>query len=364
MAAVALAGTTNVARAQFTMGAVGQNASSPSVAIPFSPGHIEGHVINETEASLIRKELWRSKNAVDFRVSVTGAVTQFNKSWTTNNQNVVSGELSAYYYHTYALDKHTSIFKFDGIYGMNFIDDAWFKNQDLLKLYYLASWKVRDRGAMRNWAYSFSTTFASQFAEGVESRTNPRPWSNFMAPGTMNAGLGLTYTSPSAKLPFIVTINPISGDGLFVLDDRIDDERRKKLGILVPGEALADKHDYVSYRHKIEGGSSVNIAFNRTFAFGRRDGVTLQYNTTLNSFYGWMTQVARHETPAVTGGAATVAAAAIMPTVGWTNSLIFNPLSFLSMEFRTTTLYDRSQVDKVQMQYYVRIGLTYRYKNR
>jgi hypothetical protein len=72
-----------------------------------------------------------------------------------------------------------------------------------------------------------------------------------------------------------------------------------------------------------------------------------------------MTQVTRHK-PAE----GEVAPATIMPTAEWTNRFIFNPIKFLSMEFRTTTRYDRSQVDRVQMQYYLRVGLTYGFKNR
>jgi hypothetical protein len=356
-----IVGSAGRAEAQFTMGSIGQTTDDPTVEMSLDPAVIDAHVLNRYEDLVLRKAAWRSRNDVDFRVSMTGMVTQFNKSWTTNNQNSVSSELAAYYYHTFTRDRYTSIFKFDGIYGMNYIEDAWFKNQDMFKFYYLSSWKMRGRGGVfRNWAYSFSSQFTSQFAKGFESRTNPEPWSSFMAPGTLNVGAGLTFTSPNTRLPFIVTLNPASGDALFVLDDRLSDERRQKLGI-----TQARGADGRPIRYKIEGGSSINVAFNRTFTFGGGDGngVSLQYITTLNSFYGWMTQLARHENwgPTAADGTAPLA---IMPTVGWNNSLIFNPLKFLSMEFSTKTLYDRSQVDRVQMQYYLRVGLTYRYRNR
>ncbi|MDR2882950.1 MAG: DUF3078 domain-containing protein [Alistipes sp.] len=322
--------------------------------IPLEPKDINGHVINRAEQRVLDREEWNRHNSVDFRVSLTGMATQFNKSWTTNNQNSVSSELSAYYYHIYSRDKYSSTFKFDGIYGMNFIDDVWFKNQDKLELYHLSSWKMRGQGVLRFWAYGVSAKFASQFAEGFESRDKrEQVWSNFMAPGTLNVGVGFTYTSPSKRLPFVVTVNPLSGDGLFVLDDRITDARRQKLGIATPRAA-----DGSLIRYKIEGGSSLTVDFNRTFALGDK-GRTLQYITTLNSFYGWMTQVARH---APAEGVA--APADILPTMGWTNRLIFNPLKFMTVEFRTTTVYDRSQVDRMQMQYYLRVGLTYGFKNR
>jgi hypothetical protein len=360
--AVAMLAGADEAKAQFSMGGIGQRDSNPTASIPLGIGDIDAYVLNETEARVLRKAEWNARNNVDFRVSVTGMMTQYNKSWVTNNQNSITGELAAYYYHTYTHDRRRFIFKFDGIYGMNFIDDVWFKNQDVLKLYYLTSWKLREKGALRNWAYSFSSSFASQFAEGYKGRgENDRNvlWSNFFAPATLNVGAGFTYTSPNAKLPFIITINPVSADALFVTDERLDPARRQALGIPVsyaPDDAEKLRPIYKNY--KLEGGSSLNVSFNRTFNFNSNKGVTLQYNTTLSSFYGWMTQLARHDT------GVSPAPPAIMPTAGWTNALIFNPLKFLSMEFRTTSIYDRSQINKIQMQYYLRVGLTYRYKNR
>jgi uncharacterized membrane protein YgcG len=366
---VATIASTWKANGQFSMNSIGRGAD-PTVAIPMNANEIDADVINKTHARLLRKQRWHAANAVDYKASLTGMVTQFSKSWTTNNQNAVSGELAAYYYHTHTRDRFISTFKFDGIYGMNFIDDSWFKNQDYMKLYYLMSWKMSNKGLLRNWAYSFESSFASQFAEGYKSRTEHDLWSNFMAPGILTAGIGVTYTSPSKKLPFIVTLNPASLNGLFVVDNGISDDRRKQLGINNPRLANGRPNNY-----KIEGGSSINIGFDRTFAFGGGggnsdgggrsswwgggQGLTLQYKTTLNSFYGWITQELRRGP--IDG---TPAPPDIMPTVRWDNSLVFNPLKFLSMEFRTTTIYDRSQVDKVQMQYYLRVGLTYRYKNR
>ncbi len=339
------------ASAQFTIPSTAPD-KTPTVPIPVRKGEVDVKVLNEAEARVRKKELWNSRNAVDFRVSATGFITHFNKSWKTNNENAIAGEFSSYYYHTFQKGRHTTIFKFDALYGMNYIDEVWFKNQDLLKLYFLSSWKLKEQGALRNWAYSFSAGFATQFSQGFKSRTEKILWSNFMAPGTLNLGVGLTYTSPNKKFPFIVTVNPVSGNALFVLDDRIDDARRKELGITTPRKA-----DGSIVRHKLEGGSNLNVAFNRTFALSdRRDWMTLQYNTTFSSFYGWMTQLSRDNV----AGTRT----AIIPTVNWTNSLIFNPLKFLSLEFRTTMFYDRAQIDKLQMQYYLRVGLTYRFKNR
>ena len=359
---VSLLASTDRVRAQFTMNSIARDVN-PSVGIPMEHSDIDAYILNASQVRVLKREAWNARNNVDFQVRLTGMVTQFNKSWTTNNQNSIASELVAYYYHTFTRDKYTSIFKFDGAYGMNFIDDVWFKNQDILKLYFLSSWKMRDRGLLRNWAYSFETSFMSQFAEGFKSRAvgeRDQLWSNFLAPGTLTAGIGFTYHSPHPKLPFVVTINPISSNALFVMDRRIAPDRRQALGIPVSYAPDDENHEHPIFKKtKVEGGSNLNVGFNRTFALGKGKKTTLQYNTTLNSFYGWITQVTRHEPPV-----GMTAPLAIMPTVRWDNSFVFSPLKFLAMEFRTSTIYDRSQVDRVQMQYYLRVGLTYRYKNR
>ncbi len=371
MLAVALLTVTG-AKAQFSLNTVEESAK---LAVPMKVYHVpmKVDVINDAKAEMMRKALWRQRNLVDTKINFTGSTTQYNDAWNNGGgQNVVSGLLLAYYYHTYERNRFITTFKFDAQYGMNFIDDIWFKNQDYFKLYYLTSWKLKKEGLLKNWAYSFSATFASQFATGYESRAKQVDvWSSFMAPATLNGGVGLTYTSPNKKLPFIITIEPISGNVLFVTDDRILPARRQKLGIPVTpvygvnpddptGPEIIVGYDYKNF--KAEGGSNFKLSFNRTFKFGKKQGISLQYNTNLSSFYGWITQVAKHDSPAATPPAN--APRAIVPTVDWTNAINFDPIKFLTLQFSTRTVYDRSQVDKVQMQYFLSVGLTYKYKNK
>jgi hypothetical protein len=319
---------------------------------------VTGELTNRAKERALRKLNWRNHNLVDTKITLTGTGTYFNKSWATNNQNSVSALIVAYYYHTYTKNRFTGQFKFDGQYGMNFLEDAWFKNQDQLKLYYLASWKIKEEGWGRDWAYSFSTQFNTQFAEGFKSRTERTLWSNFMAPANLNAGLGITYTSPDKKWPFVVTLSPISGNVLFVMDGRLDPERRKNLGIPVTYAPEDTDLLHPIYKNfKAEGGSNFNMSFDRTFGFGKNKGMPLRFRSTLSSFYGWITQVSKRKLEGAD-------IPAIMPTVNWANTINFDPLKFLTLQFTHTLVYDRSQVDKVQMQYFLSIGLTYGYKNK
>lgn len=346
------------ASAQFTISTVepGTELRMP-MKVYYAP--VEVDVVNEAKAKMIRKAVWRQRNLVDTKVTLTGWLTQYNKAWSSNGgQNSISGQLLIYYYHTFEKNRFTNIFKFDGQYGMNYLDDIWFKNQDLLKLYELASWKLKRYGHLKNWAYSFSTTFMSQFAEGYKSRKEKDIlWSNFLAPAILNGGIGLTYTSPNAKLPFIITLEPISGNVLFVNDGRLSLDRRRALGIPVSYADDDTEQQFPIYKnYKAEGGSNMKISFIRTFKFGRKQNFTMQYNTTISSFYGWITEVARHD---VNGGAPE-----ILPTLDWTNTLNINPMKFLTLQFSMRMMYDKSQIDKIQMQYFMSVGVSYTFKNK
>jgi hypothetical protein len=347
------------ASAQFNVNTTANTENQPTVEINLkteTPTTVE--MTNAAKELALRKLKWREHNLVDTKITLTGTATQFNKSWATNNQNSVSALIVAYYYHTYTKDRFTCQFKFDGQYGLNYLEDAWFKNQDQLKFYYLASWKIKDKGWGRDWAYSFSTQFNTQFAEGLKSRTDHQVWSNFMAPANLNAGLGITYTSPDKKWPFVVTLSPFSGNVLFVMDNRLSDERKKNLG-LIPTYAPDDtnkEHPLFTKNFKAEGGSNLNVSFDQTYKIGKNKGLSIRYRSTFGSFYGWITQISKRNIDS--------SSSVIMPTVNWSNTINFDPLKFLTFQFTHTMVYDKSQVNKVQMQYFLSIGLTYGYKNK
>jgi hypothetical protein len=69
--------------------------------------------------------------------------------------------------------------------------------------------------AFKNYHYSISSQFDSQFFPGYRSATDIVPVSKFMGPATYSLGLGMTY-KPSKALT--ITGDPISGKFQFVLD--------------------------------------------------------------------------------------------------------------------------------------------------
>lgn len=354
-------GFTEQAQAQFTMNSIGRD-TGPTVAIPLNPTGIDVHVLNEAQARVMRRQKWNERNEVDFKISFTGKLSQYNKSWTNNsNQNAMSGLIYSKYFHKYTKNRHTSQFEFEGRYGLINIDKIWFKDNDWFKLYYRAGWSIKKDGFLRNWEYSVSTNFESQFSEGFKSRTEKIIWSNFLAPGTLTPGVGFTYRSPSKKLPFVVEILPISGRIFFVTDDRIDPDRRAKLGIPVswvpdPTPENPDNKRPEFKNYKAEGGVNLKVALARVFKIGGDKSFDLDYKTELTSFYGWMTRVGRYDP--------TNSMSEILPVTKWRNTFSMKPFKFISVDFEAGMIYDKSQVDKIQMEYLLTIGLAYGYKNR
>jgi hypothetical protein len=339
------------ASAQFSVNTT--NADQPAVRVnlkPKAPTLVD--IENQAKARALRKLKWKNHNTVETGITITGHLTQFNKSWVNNNQNSFWMQINTYYYYTYSKSRLTYNFRFDGKYGLTLVDKDWFKTQDDFSLYNLVSWKIKEDGWGRNWSYSFETSFASQFAEGFKSRTEHQIWSNFMAPATFKAGLGIVYRSPNNKLPFQITLNPISQSALFVIDDRLDPNRRGQLGIPI---SWVDGQP-VFKNYKVEGGSSVRIWFDRTFTLSKKKNLTMRYRSDLNSFYGWITDVSKRRLEDVS--------LHLKPTLNWSNTININPFKFLTIEFIHTTIYDKSQVDKVQMKYFLNVGLTFRYKNK
>lgn len=72
----------------------------------------------------------------------------------------------------------------------------------------------------KSWYFSLGAGLQSQFAPGYEDGNNPaaKKISNFMAPGYLNLGMGITYR-PNDNLT--VTLRPTNGRWTFVLDKEL-----------------------------------------------------------------------------------------------------------------------------------------------
>ncbi|WP_333588854.1 DUF3078 domain-containing protein, partial [Alistipes finegoldii] len=269
----------------------------------------------KAERAAIRKE----RNYLEFNSGVQGALTSYNDPWISVSGGDNSIALTAVIglRHVFTKNLFTIETKFSAKLGYNrmkvetqrldadgnpMVDDSgnkimdsegvWFKNQDEFVVSVAPSFKMSE-----NWSYGSILNFRSQFVNGYKSRTEQKKEhlkSKFMTPGYLDISLGITYKSPKPKFPIVINLSPIALNATFAendwirrrqVEERVDSEGKKTETEIKPAYNYGiEDPDKTS---KYEGGSSIQIDFDRTFG---KTGF-LRYRTTLYSFYGWITDI-------------------------------------------------------------------------
>ena len=338
----------------------------------------------KAERAAIRKE----RNYLEFSSGVQGALTSYNDPWISVSGGDNSIALTAVIglRHVFTKNLFTIETKFSAKLGYNrmkvetqrldadgnpMVDDSgnkimdsegvWFKNQDEFVISVAPSFKMSD-----NWSYGSILNFRSQFVNGYKSRTEQKEEhlkSKFMTPGYLDISLGITYKSPKAKFPIVVNISPIALNATFAENDLIRKTNGFNYGIEDPDKTS-----------KYEGGSSIQIDFDRTFG---KTGF-LRYRTTLYSFYGWITDIGQKNKISdyseyriayddwVEKGSdiKTKPRLPIHPIVRWENTIDIKATKYLSTSLSFQLYYNRAQNLDVQTRTLLSVGLTYTFKNK
>ena len=338
----------------------------------------------KAERAAIRKE----RNYLEFNSGVQGALTSYNDPWISVSGGDNSIALTAVIglRHVFTKNLFTIETKFSAKLGYNrmkvetqrldadgnpMVDDSgnkimdsegvWFKNQDEFVVSVAPSFKMSD-----NWSYGSILNFRSQFVNGYKSRTEQKEEhlkSKFMTPAYLDISLGITYKSPKAKFPIVVNISPIALNATFAENDLIRKTNGFNYGIEDPDKTS-----------KYEGGSSIQIDFDRTFG---KTGF-LRYRTTLYSFYGWITDIGQKNKISdyseyriayddwVEKGSdiKTKPRLPIHPIVRWENTIDIKATKYLSTSLSFQLYYNRAQNLDVQTRTLLSVGLTYTFKNK
>lgn len=240
-------------------------------------------------------------------------------------------------------------------------EGVWFKNQDEFVIWVNPAFEMA-----KNWTYGSILQFRSQFVNGYKSRTEQKEEhlkSKFMTPAYLDISLGITYKSPKAKFPIVVNISPIALNATFAENDLIRKTNGFNYGIEDPDKTS-----------KYEGGSSIQIDFDRTFG---KTGF-LRYRTTLYSFYGWITDIGQKNKISdyseyriayddwVEKGSdiKTKPRLPIHPIVRWENTIDIKATKYLSTSLSFQLYYNRAQNVDVQTRTLLQVGLTYTFKNK
>jgi len=334
------------------------------------------------ERAAVRKE----RNYLEIGGGLQGALTSYNDPWikVSGGDNSIALMASLFLNHTFTKNLFSVETKFIAKFGYNRMkvetktDDGtssegvWFKNQDEFDISVAPSFKMS-----KNWSYGAIVKFRSQFVNGYVSRTQQEETdrkSTFMAPGYLDVSLGITYKCPKPKFPIVVNISPIALSAVFVESAQIRENKwDKKEGWQTYGLAGPDKSS------KYEGGSSVQVDFDRTFG---KKGI-FRYRTSIFSFYGWITDIGQRNKISSYGDYLRALEAwndkentsvgheltdkpnlPIHPTVRWTNTVDIKATKYLSTTLNFELYYNRAQNVDVQTKTLLSVGLTYTFKNK
>ena len=329
-----------------------------------------------------RAAIRRERNDLEISAGLQGALSSYNDPWiaVSGGDNSIALVASLNLRHVFKKNLFSIETKFSAKIGYNRMkvettaengetisNGVWFKNQDEFLFWVNPAFTLA-----KNWTYGSTFQFRSQFVNGYKSRTEQERdhlKSTFLSPGYLDISFGLTYTSPHQKFPISVNISPVAMSAVFVENGTIrnnvwDDKPGWEAYGLVSGDETS----------KYEGGSSVEINFDRTFG---KTGY-LRYRTTIYSFYGWITDIAqenrigdyteyRHAYAAWEQAGKNPAAKprlAIHPTVRWTNTVDIKATKFLTTTLSFQLYYNRAQNVDVQTQTLLSVGLTYTFKNK
>ncbi len=262
----------------------------------------------------IRKE----RNTIEFNASLETSLQQF-EHWTGSGSNNFYALANLFFRHQYKKEKFSVDYRADANYGMNFIDDAFFKNKDEFKLNGQLGWQMH-----RNWSYSASINIRSQFSQGYKSRTEHILVSDFLSPGYFDIAAGFTFLKEGN--PFKVTLSPLGGNIVTVLNDALPEDGR--YGVPV-GERVSGKLGY-----------SAEVFFDR--AFGKQKW--LRYRSDLYLFVPYIELD--------------------NPTVRWENTFEIRINRFISTKLYGQLYYRKEDSSALQYQYSFMIGLKYVFRNK
>lgn len=331
------------------------------------------------ERAAIRKE----RNYLEIGSSLQGTLSSYNDPWiaVSGGDNSIALMASLYLRHTFTKNLFSITTTVDAMFGYNRMkvettdaegkkssNGVWYKNQDEFAISVAPSFKMS-----KNWSYGSIFKFRSQFANGYISRTQQTSndlKSTFMAPGYLDISFGITYKCPKPKFPISINLSPLALSAVFVENSAI----RHNAWDDKPGwEAYGLADD--SKTSKYEGGSSIQLDFDRTFG---KNGF-LRYRTTLFSFYGWISDIGvKNKISDYSSWKRAYDAwngmenkdfkqkpvLPIHPTVRWENTIEIKATKFIATTLTFQLYYNRAQNVDVQTQTLLSVGLSYTFKNK
>ncbi len=264
-----------------------------------------------------RRARRKERNYVQLDTRLDISQTQFD-NWAAGSDNTFMAKVTIDFQHKYTREKLSVESKLNARYGMNYIDERMFKNEDYFRINNTVAWKLS-----KYWSYSATSEVTSQFTIGRVSRTDKTKRSNFMAPGYWKPAIGLTYS----RAPWTVDVAPIGGSATFLLDGLISG----KGGF---GVAAGKKSVW-------KVGSSLRVEYKKNFLKN-----VVEFKSELYAFTNY--------TKPATGR--------------WETTCKIKAAKFLTTTIYTKLLYDQTanvpHPKRIQYNYSLGVGLSYTFKNK
>ena len=326
---------------------------------------------SEAQLRAEKAKLRKERNTIEFNATLNGSLSHFNEQWRSvnGNTNAITGIGNILFTHQYKKGKFVLNNKVTGKlgYSYNFTENesasVVSKSQDEWFLSTAPAYTISD-----SWHVGGSVSLRSQFANGWNStdKATRKLTSQGFSPAYFTLAAGFTYVCPLEKFPIKINISPISMNATYVTNDEIRKHfYNEKFGADTPVESLTPDQRNTPYVYgltlengfqRYEGGSSIQIDFDKTFG---KKGI-FRYRTTLYSFYGWINEVSQQRLSKENG----VDYESIAPTVRWENTIDIKATKYFSTQFYFQLYYNKAQINKIQTQVVLGVGLAYTFKNK
>ena len=313
---------------------------------------------NEAQRRAERAAIRKERNTLEISTSLNGSLSNFNNQWqqVNGNTNSITGVANFLLTHQFKKGKFTIDNKATAKLGYTNTNSAWAKSQDEWFLSTSPAYIISDR-----WTFGATMSLRSQFANGFDG--DRKLTSNIFAPAYFNVSLGFTYVCPNKNFPVKINVSPISMNAVYVESEVIRNEfygrsfGEKTLAELTPKQMNTPYCYGLTLENgtsRYEGGSSIQVDFDRTFG---QKGI-FRYRTTLYSFYGWINEVTQQS------GKNADLYDHIAPTVRWEHTIDIKATKFFSTQFYFQMYYNKAQINSLQTQILLGVGLAYTFKNK
>ncbi len=336
----------SAAMAQVSIDEVATSPEQKSIETDMKSQAVDANYVSEAAERAERLAIRKERNTIDFTANLHGSLTAFSESWQAAGDNTITILANLNFLHTYKKGRFSLTNTASAKFGYNNMKmelegkqkGVWFKNVDEVAISTSPQWAL-----VKDWSYGANVKFRTQLAPGYGERgdkqkNNPRA-SNFMTPGYLDASLGFTYILPSEKFPLKVNLAPIAMSATY----RDDIRTSNNYGVEEPN------------RSKYEGGLSVQLDFDKTWG---KNG-WLRYRTTAYSFYGWITDLSKWSK-----AEDRAAYEHVVPTLRWENTIDIKATKYISTQIYVQLYYNKAEINKLQVQSMLSVGLTYTFKNK